>query len=331
MRRQIALILIFFLSAGGLAAALGGREEDPHSELQFVIMIKKGYESWYRKEAEGFSSRCRELGVSSIIMDNKMDPNITLANIDLAIEKKVDGIAIVVPEQKMGPIIVDRAFESNIAIVSLDLKLLDHQGRQLAPHLGLDDKSAGYSAGVWLARQVQELEWYDNPSNSIGIAGFSNMQITEYLVRVNECQRALFEWLPELEKDRFFKVDYPGTDAVGGLLSMQELLNQHPEITNWIVFSATDEGAIGAVRALEQIGLGSRSIACGIQAERAFGEFALDAETAFKGAVYYDPYQLGSRAADVLFRYVKDGAAIPAVTSVPFSMITRNEYRETAE
>ncbi|MBI9106126.1 MAG: substrate-binding domain-containing protein [Spirochaetales bacterium] len=331
MKKGAAVIVLFFLLSGGILHSLGFREEEHGSELQFAILIKKGDESWYRKEAEGFAARCRELGVSSIVMDNKMDPNIALVNIDLAIEKKVDGIAIVVPEQRMGPLIVDRAFESNIAIVSLDLKLLDHQGRQLAPHFGLDDKSAGYSAGVWLARQVQELEWYGSLSNTIGIAAFTNMHITEYRVRVNECQRALFEWLPELSRSRFFKLDYPGTDAVGGLLSMQELLNQHPEITNWIVFSATDEGAIGAVRALEQVGLGSRSIACGIQAERAFGEFSLAQETAFKGAVFYDPYQLGSRAADALYSYIKNGSAIPAVTSVPFKMITRNDFRGTAE
>jgi L-arabinose transport system substrate-binding protein len=325
--KPVSIVLLLILLASPVLS-MGGKEPEKSANLQFAILIKKGDEHWYRRQAEGFKDGCIEMGVIPVIMDNKMDPNITLVNMDLAIEKKVNAVAIVIPEQKMGPVIVNRAFESDIAIISIDHKLLDHQGRQLAPHIGIDDRAAGYAAGVWLAGRIAELDWYGSKTNLIGIAGLTNEEIPEYLIRVNECQRALFEWLPGLKGNSYYKVDYPGSDAVGGLLAMQELLNIHPEVTNWIVIASTDEGGIGAVRALEQVGLGSHSIACGIQAERAFREFSKDTESAFVGAVYYDPYLLGRRAAKSLYRFFTDSAVIPAETSVPFRIITEENYSE---
>ena len=330
MNRGLVLFLAVLLVPCAVSAT-GAGEERSAEQLQFVIMIKNGDDSWGRKEAAGFSDRCIELGVTPIVMDNLKDPNTTLANMDLAVEKKVDGIAIVIPDRKMGPVIAGRAFESNIAVVSLEHKLLDHQGRQLAPHIGIDDKAAGYAAGVWLAEEVEKSDWYANASSTVGIAGLTSSTSTEYPLRVNECQRALFEWLPELRENRFFLIEYPGTDAVGGLLAMQELLNQNPGVSNWIVFSATDEGAIGAVRALEQVGLGKYSIAGGIQAERTLSEFSLEQPTAFRGAVYFDPVLLGETAADALFRSVSRESAIPAVTTIDFRMLTRGNVPERSE
>ena len=64
--KRIILVFIMILTAGVLFS-LGSREPEER-EYQFAILIKKGDESWYRKEAEGFVSRCDELGVSSIIL-----------------------------------------------------------------------------------------------------------------------------------------------------------------------------------------------------------------------------------------------------------------------
>lgn len=325
MKQYLLLTILIFLISFQVFS-FGKGEEAADSDLQFAILIKKSDESWYRKEAEGFRDKCNELGVTPFIMDNRMDPNITLANLDLAIEKNIDGAAIIIPERRMGPVIVNRAFESNMTIVSIDHKLLDHQGRQLAPHLGVDDGAAGYSIGVWLAGEIQSLEWYNSVSELAGIAVLSNEDIAEYEIRVNECQRALFEWLPDLKKANLFSVECSGSDAVGGLLAMQELLNVHPQITNWIVISANDESGIGAVRALEQVGLGSRAIACGIQAERSFREFANNRDSAFRGAVYFDPYELGGTAAEALYGFIVNETAIPAATSVPFKIITPENY-----
>lgn len=328
MKRLLLLFLFIICACGGWASGAG---ESRDTDLQFAMLIKKGDESWYRKEAEGFKDRCAELGVSAMILDNRMDPNITLMNMDLVIEKKVDAVAIIIPEQKMGPVIVNRAFESDTAIISLDHKLLDHQGRQLAPHLGIDDKAAGYTAGVWIVDRIQALNWYSDGGRIVGIAGLTNKNIQEYSLRVNAAQRALFEWLPNLDEENYYPVECPGSDAVGGLLAMQELLNHHPEISNWIVLAATDDRGIGAVRALEQVGLGEHSIVCGVQAERAFSEFSKDTATAFAGAVYYDPYLLGRRAADSLYKYAAEGSVIPAETSVPFKIISRENFQELCE
>jgi L-arabinose transport system substrate-binding protein len=329
MKKVSSLLFLLLLVSPVFSSGFIEKEKD--SELQFAILIKKGDEDWYRKEAEGFKDRCNELDVVPIIMDNKMDSNIALVNMDLAIEKKVDAIAIIIPEQKMGPVIVNRAFESGTAIVSLDHKLLDHQGRQLAPHIGLDDKEAGYAAGVWLATRIRKLDWYGSKTNLAGIACITSRNIPEYRIRVNEAQRALYEWIPDLNEEGFYSIDSQGMDAVGGLLAMQELLNIHPEVTNWIVIASTDEGGIGAVRALEQVGLGDYSIAFGIQAERAFREFSNKADSAFAGAVFYDPYELGEKAADSLYKFITEKAVLPAESSIPFRIISRENFLEADE
>jgi L-arabinose transport system substrate-binding protein len=316
-------ILIFLLISAFLSCSVPRETGD--LDLEFAILLNRLDEPWYQAEAKGFRERCGELGARALILDNRMDPNITLANMDSALCREVDGIAIVIPEQKMSRIIIDRAFSTDTPIVSLDIKLIDHQNRQLAPHIGIISSDAGYAAGSWLANRVQDLGWLDNPSFTVGVAAMTFNAVWDMKQRTGNCRRALIEKTHQLGAESVFEVNYQNADAVGSLLAMQELLTKHTEITHWIVYAGNDEGVTGAVQALEQVGFTGNVLACGIDAGQAGLEFTKPEETAYKASIYIDSYQQGRTAAEVLYNTVVHGRPIPAHSVSHYTIITREE------
>ena len=108
--------------------------------------------------------------------------------------------------------------------------------------------------------------------------------------RIESFYDTLTENLPNLSEDSIFYSDCNNGSAVNGLLAMQQLLANHPEITHWLVFGATADSVIGAVRGLEQLGLGKNAIACGIDGGLGFNEFSKERETPYQALIYADKY-----------------------------------------
>ncbi len=324
--RIIGAMLLLVFAATGLFANGSTEKSTDLSDLSFAIMVKRADEPWFQVESEGFKARCEELGVKAIIMDNKMDPNVALNNVDIAIGSGIDGIAIVVPDQKLSNAVVIKAEQNGIPILAIDDTLIDENGVQIAPYVGMDAPVIGYQVGEWLADYVSAKGWMSDSTKKIGIAAMTYDQLSVIKDRTDASRKAIFEKLDGITEDNIFEINYKNTDAVGSFEAMQSLLTTNPDVTNWIIYAGNDEGVVGAVRALEQAGIAENAVGCGLGAGLARGEFEKEEETAFKASVFLDSAAHGAFAADALYEYIVNDVEMPWRNGVPGVIVTRDNF-----
>ena len=84
--------------------------------------------------------------------------------------------------------------------------------------------------------------------------------------------------------------------------------NNH--VAKWLVMASNDEGGIGAVRALEQLGLDKSSAVISIGGYLAKEEFKKE-YSALKAASYYSASKIGSVSGESLMNKILYNEAIP--------------------
>ncbi len=307
--------ILFYFSLLALFVSCGNRipGKTVNADIRLALMVKRTDIKWYRMQIKGFEDTCRKHGIQYLILDNKMDSNLTLTNIDTLIRRKVDGVAIAVTEQKMSGIVVNRIFEAGLPIISLNYKLIDKQGRQLAPHIGIDYSAAGLAAGSWLAEKIINHSFFSNPGITPGIAELNSESVMEINTWTNTVKKRLLSTIEGLHADFFYRVNSPANDAAGGMLAMQGLLSTHPEVTNWIIYAGSSDEMTGALRALDQVGMRDYSYTLSIE----FGSTRKDTELLNperEAAVFVNTYRQGEQAAELLFKYIKYRTPIPSIT-----------------
>ncbi len=286
------------------------------TDIRLALMVKRADNDWYQLLIRGFENRCKQLGINFLILDNRMDYNLTLSDIDTLISRKVNGVAIAIPDQKMSWIIVNRIFEAGIPVVSLNYKLVDKQRRQLAPHIGIDYKKAAVVAEQWLAERLKAKGILINPSVSYGVAELYSKSVLEIQEWVNTIRMGLLKDLKEINPNRFYRINSPVNDAAGAMITMQELLSQHPDITNWIVYAGSSDEMTGALRALDQVGMKKYSITLSIEAA---GTRVVPAPD--RGIILVNTYEQGEKAADLLYKNVRYKVPIPSRIYSPYKLI----------
>ncbi|PIE32518.1 hypothetical protein CSA56_15040 [candidate division KSB3 bacterium] len=316
----LLVVVVFFVS---YADEVGADETKT-----FAIMVKRADEPWFQVEAKGFEHRAEELGVKALVMDNKMDPNVCLTNVDTAIAQGVSGIAIVIPDQKMSKAVLAKANAAGIPMLAIDDVLIDQNGTPIAPYVGMDTKDIGYQVGTWLAEQLNSAGWLHELEKKVGIAAMTFDTLSVCKDRTDNSRKALLEQAEGLNADMFYPIHYKNTDAVGSFEAMQSLLTQHPDVTHWLIYACNDEGVVGAVRALEQAGKDGGAIGCGLGAGLAKGEFEKTTETAFKASIYLDSAKHGAIGLEHLYNFVTSGTEIPMNTTVPGTIVTRENYQD---
>jgi L-arabinose transport system substrate-binding protein len=313
----LAVVLTAGLTSAGLTSAglgAGCRGGAPRERLLFALLVNRLNNPWTEQQIAGFREACGRLDADVLVLDNQMDANMTLSNLDVALEQGADGVALSPPDQKISALIVDRAFSADIPVVALDLRLLDYNNRQLAPYLGVPNSKAGHASGQWLASEIERLGWLEDRSLTVGVAALTFDPIWDMRLRTDACRQALLDNSPALSPEQIYPVHHRRMDAVGALMGMHELISTHPEVTNWVVYAGNDEGVTGAVRALEQVGLDAKALGCGIGYGRARTELEGPRRTAFKATVFLDGAEIGRTAAEYLYNYRVNGIPIPATT-----------------
>ena len=88
------------------------------------------------------------------------------------------------------------------------------------------------------------------------------------------------------------------------------MITGNPQITKWLVLAVSDEGAVGAARALESAGLAADSMCVGLGGYYCPEEFANETSP-FRAAAYFSARSVGGAAAQEMLDYLQNGTAIP--------------------
>ncbi len=320
------LILATAIALTLLSCIRGAESRRPASDIRLALMVKRADNNWYQLLIKGFEEKCRKLGVQYLILDSRMDSNLTLSDIDTLISRKVNGVAIAIPEQKMSWIIVNRIFEAGLSVVSLNYKLIDNQDKQVAPHIGIDYKKAGITAGRWMAERIREKKILTDPSISYGIADLYSKSVLEIQEWSDTVKNELLKDTKSIDKKRFYRINSPVNDAAGAMITMQQLLSEHPNISYWIIYAGSSDEMAGALLALDQVGMKQYSLTLSIEAgaARSTGSKenkALPETNPDRAVILVDTYDQGSKAAELLYRNAMYKVPIPARTYSSYRLV----------
>ena len=302
--------------------ASGGKDK---KKVVIAGIYKAGDQVWFIDEGKAAEKMAKQMGATDFLfIDAKMNPDTYLQAIDNVIAQKVDGVLTCIPDQKLSKATIDKLTQANIPVIAADDALQDESGKKLAPWVGINAFKIGQTNGDWMAKYAQK-NGLDKDAEA-GVLYLTMDTVSSCVPRTKGEQEKFKEILPAYPADKVFSADYNGeTDK--GFNAAAAIFTAHPEIKKWMVMSANEEGAVGAVRALEQAGLDKTSCVIGLGGYLAKDEFKKE-YSAMKAATYFSSDAVGGDSAKLLMNFILKKEAIPMETAVDAAVVTKENYKE---
>lgn len=290
---------------------------------KIYAIYKAGDQTWFIDEGNAAKAKTEELGGELVYCDAQMNPETCLKFIDTAISEKASGIIICVPDQTMSQAVVDKCTEAGIPVVAVD-DALEVNGEKIAPWVGIDGYNIGAANGEWMAQYAKDNNLIDD--EECGVL-FLTMDTVSSCVPRTEGEKDKFLELTGFDESRIFYGDNDGTTDKGNQAATA-VFTANPQIKKWLVMSANEESAMGAVRALETAGLDKDSCVIGLGAYLAKDEWNAGKDVCMKASCYFSADSIGATAIQNLYDYIVDGKEIEKETAVPATVCTPENYKD---
>lgn len=301
----MAMMMTMF---GSLAAA--------DDAFTIVGLYKMGTAEWFLQEGEASRQVIEAAGGKFIYMDCETDGALFMEMLDTCIADKIDGLLTCIPDQNLSQAALAKLNEAGIPVIACDDALEDEAGNHLAPWVGIDAYNIGKNVGEWAVNYITE-------NNLMDDAGFGIMLMTADTV--SSCVPRTVGQIEALEAawadigGRIYRADHD-TNMETGNVAASAVITGNPQISKWLVLAVSDEGAVGAARAIETAGLAANSMCVGLGGYYCPEEFA-NATSPFRAAAYFSARGVGSTAAQEMIDFLKNGTPIPDNYAVSATII----------
>lgn len=325
---KVGLLVLLVVLVTGCTSDDGSNGNTDTAEKDDKIVIagiyKAGDQVWFIDEGEAAKAKALEMGADEFIyIDATMDPDTYLQAIDNVIAQNVDGVVTCISDQLLSQTTVSKLEEAGIPVVAADDPLIDQNGNLLSPWVGIDGYNIGYANGEFMSDYISENNLLEDPE--FGVLIMTMDTVSSVIPRTDGMTDALMKDLG-MTKDDLFYADYNGETAKG-FDSASAIFTANPQITKWVISAGNEEGAVGAVRALEQAGIDKTSIAIGLGGYLAKDEFEKD-YSAMKAATYFSSQAVGETSVEILMNYIINGTEMTEKTAVPAIIVTPDNYKE---
>ncbi len=317
-------------AAGPVSTEASGQENASKAEgtgggefKKIYAIYKAGDQTWFIDEGDAAKAKTEELGGEMVYCDAQMNPETCLKFVDTAISEKADGIIICVPDQTMSQAVVDKCKEAGLPVVSVD-DALEVNGEKIAAWVGIDSYNIGAANGEWMGNYAKENKLIED--EECGVL-FLTMDTVSSCVPRTEGEKDKFLELTDFDEKRVFYGDNDGTTDKGNQAATA-VITANPQIKKWLVMSANEESAMGAVRALETAGLDKDSCVIGLGAYLAKDEWNAGKDICMKASCYFSAQSIGAEAIEILHDYIVNGTEMPVSTAVPATVVTQDTYQE---
>lgn len=322
----VAAVALALVGCGTTAGSTGngtsGSGTSGSGGIKIAYIQKQGDQQYFIDEAKGAAEMAKKYGATVTPIDVSSDANLAISQLNTVIAQKYDGIAIVVPDQKIGPQVIAAAEKAGIPLVATDDAIVDGSGKA-APFVGFDGTSMGEKVGAEAAVLFKKETGWTAANTKI--------------IRVSK------EDLPTCEDrnngalDAFTKatgVNLPvvkiGSDA--SVIDSQDktsaALTANPGVTNWVVWGCNDESETGAVTALQNASISpDHIIGVGLGAYLTCKDWVAGKTSGNKAALFISGVDVGGAAAKVLVDKIKDGNALPANTIAATKIVDPSTFK----
>ncbi len=311
-------------TSAAVATAAGTSTVKSGGKVKIAYLQKQGDQQYFIDQANGAKALAAKLGADFTVVDLGSDANKAISALNTVIGQGYNAIAIVVPDQKIGPQVIKIAKAAGVLLVSSDDIIKDSAG-QAAPFVGFDGKAMGEKVGTEAGTLFKAAGW--NPKDT-AILRVSKEDLSVCEDRVDAAGTA-FGAAAGTTAVKIIKV---GSDA--SVIDSQDkataVITAHPEVKKWVVYGCNDESETGAVTALANAGFKADSvIGVGLGAYLDCKDWKAKKVTGNKAALYISGKDVGESAVQVLFDAKSKGQALPATTVAKTTMVTPETYVQT--
>ena len=303
--------MVYGLTAVATARAAGD------TPVTIAYIQKQGDQQYFVDEANGARDEAKALGhVKVDVVNVQMDANAAISAMNVMVGQKVNGIAVVVPDQQIGPQVIDMASGASIPLVSSDDPIKSGTG-QPAPFVGFDGYQMGYKVGQAAGELYKKAGW---APDSTRVAAAYEEQLSVCADRENGEEagfKAAAGSVPTIVKI--------GTDnsVVDAQNRTSAVVTANPQIKHWVVWGCNDENETGAVTALTNADIPvSGIIGVGLGAYLTCKDWQAGQESGNKAALFISGHDVGSAAVKVLVDAIRNKTPLPAKTIATTTIVT---------
>ena len=335
MKRLLSIALLLAVAAA-FSFASGPQEKPTEKKIVVAYICKILDNPGFQATTAAFKAKALELGAFEVLLiDSKMDPELSMSQADTVISQKISGLVINLPDQKLSRAVVDKCKAAGIPLIGTDDPLIEN-GKRIAPSLELGSYDAGYVMGEYLGKYVREKKLAANLKDTMYV-NLAALQISSFVERTNGANDAWKKQMPDYPQDRMIVADTDTADPEAGYQTMAATIVAHPEVKTWFVTTVNDEVAIGAARALEQAKLERTSYVVGLGGYMAKDEFKKDF-TPIIASSHISAQRDGEANAQALMDYILHGKEIygeykkpgdeVGIYWMPTTVVTKETYKQ---
>lgn len=311
------------VGAGTALALAAGAAHAANKQVTIAYIQKQGDQQYFVDEAQGAKDAAQKLGdVKVDVVNVSTDSNAAISAMNVMIGQKVDGIAIVAPDQQIGPQVVDMAKEAGIPLLASDDALKNGKGEEI-PFVGFDGHDMGHKVGLAAGKLYAKAGWK---------AG-ETLIAAAYKPGLSACQNrqegAVAGFKEAVSGDMPKIVDI-GTDnsAVDAQNRTGAVVTAHPEIKHWVVWGCNDESETGAVTALSNAGIPADGIiGVGLGGYLVCKDWNAGQETGNKAALYISGRDVGSAAVTTLVNAIRENKPLPKKSVAKTTIVTPDNWK----
>lgn len=340
MKKLLAIILALAMLLTLAACSKEPKTDDTKTSDDGKILIGAIYrdltQTWFEKEAAAAKATADELGIDILIGDGQEDPAVLIDVLDSFITQGIQGLVINTCDQGLSQTILDKCAAAGIPVCAVDVPLIDDDGNHIAPAVILDSYLCGQQTVEWLLDYVDDNGGMQDTATT-GLLILAMETVTSCIPRADGQYDRFVEKCPDFPTDHIFRIDYGAGSTETGYDAAAATITAHPEIKTWYVVAANDEGAVGAARYLEEIGLDEAAVCVGIDGYLASDEFKKDASPV-KASAYLDSGTVAKVSVTAVYENIVNGTEIfgeykengESFGTYPFGsvIVTKDNYTE---
>lgn len=318
----IALAVTLGIAMAGCSGS-GAKTEGDSKTIRIAYIQKQGDQQYFIDQADGAKAMAAELGAEVTVINVASDANEAISQLDTVIAQGFDGVAIVVPDQKIGPQIIAAAKKAGIPLVATDDAIEDGDGAP-APFVGFDGRAMGESVGAKAAELFQATDWTSADTK---------------IMRVSKEDLKTCEDRNDGAADVFEKTTAAGLDIVrvgtdASVIDSQDkaaaALTANPDVKHWVVWGCNDESETGAVTALQNAGVSPDDIiGVGLGAYLTCKDWKAGVDSGNKAALFISGVDVGKAAIQVLFDAIVTGKDLPLNTIANTTIVDSSNWEAT--
>jgi L-arabinose transport system substrate-binding protein len=331
--QRIGAAAVALLAGAGLAAGCSsGKTSTGTSQpgagtkktgtITLAYLQKQGDQQYFVDEANGAKKEASTLGnVKVDVVNLGTDSNKAISEVSTEVGQKVDGIIIVVPDQKIGPQVIDSANSAGIPIVASDDPIKSGSGHA-APFVGFDSTQMGAAVGTEAGKLFKQSGWTASDTKVMAA----------YQQDLSDCQ------LREQGEEQGFKaaagtsvsIVKLGTDnsVIDAQNKAAAALTANPKVKHWIVWGCNDESETGVVTSLQNGHVSpSNIVGVGLGAYLDCKDWKAGVQSGNKASLYIGGADVGSDSVKVMVNHLRNGTPLPPNTIAKTTMVGPSNWQ----